>query len=41
LFYKDITDWENIKELTLPEYYHQQLEMFNFTLPADEPETKA
>lgn len=35
LFFQDLKNWEQIKELTLPEYYHQQLEMFNFALPIE------
>lgn len=35
LFFQDLMNWEQIKELTLPEYYHQQLEMFNFALPSE------
>jgi len=41
LFYKDLIEWERIKDLTLPEYYYQCLEMFNFSLPADDIESKA
>lgn len=41
LFYGDMVNWEKIKDLTLPEYYHQRLEMFNFALPADEPTTQS
>lgn len=37
LFYNDLLNWEQIKELTIPEYYYRQLEMFNFALPSDEP----
>ena len=41
LFYIDLLNWEQIKDLTLPEYYHQQLEMFNFALPADNLEPQS
>ena len=41
LFYNDIISWDSIKELTLPEFYQQQLEMFNFALPSDNSESKA
>ncbi|MEN6594683.1 MAG: P-loop NTPase fold protein [Clostridiaceae bacterium] len=36
LFYDDLMKWDSIKDLTLAQYYHQQLEMFDFVLPADE-----
>lgn len=39
LFYADLKKWEEIKDLTLGQYYYRQLEMFDFVLPADE--TKA
>ena len=41
LDYYDLIKWNMIRELTLGEYYYQQLEMFNFALPADEPESKS
>lgn len=41
LYIQDIIKWEEIRHLTLAQYYHQQLEMFNFALPADAPETDA
>jgi hypothetical protein len=28
--------WEEIKDLTLAQYYHRQLEMFDFVLPAEQ-----
>jgi len=41
IFYiNDIIKWEAIKNLTPMQYYYQQLEMFNFALPADEPTTQ-
>ena len=36
LFFPDLKKWDQIKHLTLAQYYHQQLEMFDFVLPADE-----
>ncbi len=37
LIYKnDLKRWEEIKDLTIKEYYFRQLEMFDFVLPADE-----
>lgn len=36
LYFTDLLDWDRIKDLTLAQYYHQQLEMFDFVLPADE-----
>lgn len=36
LYVPDIRKWEQIKGLTLAQYYHRQLEMFDFVLPADE-----
>ncbi len=41
LFLPDLKKWRSIQDLTPMQYYHQQLEMFNFALPADEPETDA
>ncbi|HWQ96592.1 MAG TPA: hypothetical protein VN538_00665, partial [Clostridia bacterium] len=41
LYNQDIIKWESIKYLTLAQYYHQQLEMFNFALPADDMEARA
>ena len=39
LYYEDLKKWDQIKKMTIGQYYYQQLEMFNFALPADEPET--
>ena len=39
--FNDLLKWDDIKSKSLAQYYYQQLEMFNFALPADEPETKA
>lgn len=36
LYIPDLRKWEQIKDLTLAQYYHRQLEMFDFVLPADE-----
>lgn len=36
LFFEDLKKWDQIKHLTLAQYYHRQLEMFDFVLPADE-----
>ena len=36
LEFNDIIKWLDIRELTLGQYYYQQLEMFNFALPAEE-----
>lgn len=41
LYNADIIKWDQIKNLTLAQYFHQQLEMFNFALPADEPATQS
>lgn len=41
LEFVDILKWNEIKDLTLGGYYFQQLEMFNFALPADETTPKA
>lgn len=41
LFVQDLMRWDEIKHLTPMQYYHQQLEMFNFALPADEPATQS
>ena len=40
LDYNDVRKWLKIRDLTLGQYYYQQLEMFNFALPADEPTTQ-
>lgn len=31
----DLTNWRTIKNLTVSQYYYQQLEMFNFALPSE------
>ena len=36
LFFEDLYKWEEIKGLTLAQYYHRQLEMFDFVLPAEQ-----
>lgn len=36
LYIPDMRRWDQIKHLTLAQYYHRQLEMFDFVLPADE-----
>lgn len=36
VFFPELTKWDQIKHLTLAQYYHRQLEMFDFVLPADE-----
>ena len=41
LFYEDLVKWEEIKEMTISAYLYSQLEMFNFALPADNPETQS
>jgi len=41
LFFPDLQQWSILKSLGLMQYYYQQLEMFNFALPADDTETKA
>jgi len=41
LYYEDLKKWDQIKHLTLGQYYYQQLEMFNFALPADNTEPEA
>ncbi len=35
LFFPDLKSWELVKMMTLSKYIKQQLEMFNFALPAD------
>jgi len=41
LFFEDLLKWDEIRSLTLYEYYYQQLEMFKFALPADEPKPQS
>lgn len=36
IFFEDMLKWEEIKDLTLAQYYHRQLEMFDFVLPAEQ-----
>ena len=37
----DLVFWNDIKNISLGQYYYQQLEMFNFALPADNTDSKA
>ena len=41
LDFNDLLKWGDIQGISLGQYYYQQLEMFNFALPADEPESKS
>lgn len=41
LYYPDLILWDHVKSMSLPKYIKQQLEMFNFALPADETTPKA
>lgn len=36
LDHNDLLKWSSIKDMSLGQYYYQQLEMFNFALPSDE-----
>lgn len=36
LYFNDLLKWDEIKDLTICQYYFRQLEMFDFVLPADE-----
>ena len=37
----DLVKWDGVKNISLGQYYYQQLEMFNFALTADDSESKA